>query len=91
MENSRRYVRHSGDTRYNCLHERQVLCFRGEAARRAAYPNQRINEKLAEAARLYREGRFAEWATLDREITGDIDRYADMKRAFGSPGKEAAV
>ena len=53
--------------------------------------NQRINEKLAEAARLYREGRFAEWAALDREITGDIDRYADKKRAFGSPGKEAAV
>ena len=53
--------------------------------------NQRINEKLAEAASLYREGRFAEWAALDREITGDIDRYADMKRAFGSPGKEAAV
>ena len=26
MENSRRYVRHSGDTRYNCLHERQVFC-----------------------------------------------------------------
>ena len=53
--------------------------------------NQRINEKLAEAARLYREGRFAEWAALDREITGDIDRYVDMQRAFGSSGKEAAV
>lgn len=53
--------------------------------------NQRINEKLAEAARLYREGRFAEWAALDWEITGDIDRYVDMQRAFGSSGKEAAV
>ncbi len=53
--------------------------------------NRKINEKLAEAARLYREGRFAEWAALDREITGDIDRYVDMQRAFGSLGKEAAV
>lgn len=53
--------------------------------------NWSIDKKLAEAARLYREGRLAEWAALDREITGDIDRYADMRRAFGCPGKEAAV
>lgn len=53
--------------------------------------NRKIDEKLAEAARLYREGHFAEWVALDREITGDIDRYVDMQWAFGCPGKEAAV
>ncbi len=53
--------------------------------------NGRINETLAEAARLRREGRLAEWAVMEAKADRDIDALVDLKARLSRRRKEALV
>ncbi|MGI5854871.1 MAG: VRR-NUC domain-containing protein [Candidatus Merdivicinus sp.] len=50
--------------------------------------NTRINENLAQASQLRREGKIAEYVALEQEIDSDIDALVDLKERHGRPGKE---